>query len=88
MKIDLFEESKRANRGVVILKELKSNPHKVVNAYIITDDLNFTLSASNETYQSNTKTIRNADRYTNGSFIVDEKEFGQIDAFNLMIADE
>ncbi|TDM47695.1 DNA topoisomerase IV subunit A [Macrococcoides goetzii] len=88
MKIDLFEESKRANRGVVILKELKSNPHKVVNAYIITDDLNFTLSSSNETYQSNTKTIRNADRYTNGSFIVDEKEFGQIDAFNLMIADE
>ncbi|RAI82705.1 DNA topoisomerase IV subunit A [Macrococcoides goetzii] len=88
MKIDLFEESKRANRGVVILKELKSNPHKVVNAYIITDDLNFTLSSSNETYQSNTKTIRNADRYTNGSFIVDEKEFGQIDAFNLLIADE
>lgn len=88
MKIDLFEESKRANRGVVILKELKSNPHKVVNAYIITDDLNFTLSSSNETYQSNTKTIRNADRYTNGSFIVDEKEFGQIDAFNLTIADE
>lgn len=88
MKIDLFEESKRANRGVVILKELKSNPHKVVNAYIITDDLNFTLSASNETYQSNTKTIRNADRFTNGSFIVDEKEFGQIDSFNLMIADE
>lgn len=85
MKVDLFEEGKRANRGLIILKELKLNPHEIVKAYIITEDVPFEISSENETYQGNTKEIRVADRYTNGSFIVDEKEFGRVVKFTLFI---
>ncbi|MCU7558505.1 DNA topoisomerase IV subunit A [Macrococcus capreoli] len=83
MKVALFEESKRANRGLIILKELKSNPHEIVNAYIITENMPFEIVSENETYQGNTQDIRVADRYTNGSFIVDDKEFGKVEHFSL-----
>ncbi|WP_414052629.1 DNA topoisomerase IV subunit A [Macrococcus animalis] len=85
MKVDLFEESKRANRGLIILKELKLNPHEIINAYIITEDSPFEIASENTVYQGNTKQIRVADRYTNGSFIVDEKEFGKIETFTLFL---
>lgn len=88
MKIDLFEESKRANRGIIILKELKLNPHEVVNAYIITDDVPFKIASAEESYSADTASIRLADRYTNGSFIIDEKEFGNLIDFNLLMKED
>lgn len=88
MNIDLFEESKRANRGIIILKELKLNPHEVVNAYIITDDVPFKIASAEESYTADTASIRIADRYTNGSFIVDEKEFGNVIDFKLLLNED
>lgn len=88
MNIDLFEESKRANRGIIILKELKLNPHEVVNAYIITDDVPFKIASAEESYTADTASIRKADRYTNGSFIIDEKEFGNVVDFKLLLNED
>lgn len=88
MNIDLFEESKRANRGIIILKELKLNPHEVVNAYIITDDVPFKIASAEESYTADTASIRIADRYTNGSFIIDEKEFGNVIDFKLLLNED
>ncbi|WP_414046488.1 DNA topoisomerase IV subunit A [Macrococcus sp. 18KM445] len=88
MKVELFEEGKRANRGVVILKELKSNAHEIVDAYIINEDIDFELLSQDETYKGNTKEIRNADRYTNGSFVIDEKDFGIVDDFRLFFVED
>ncbi|MCE4957145.1 DNA topoisomerase IV subunit A [Macrococcoides caseolyticum] len=85
MKIDLFEESKRANRGLLILKELKLNPHEIINGFILTEDVPFEIASESEMYQGHTKDIRVADRYTNGSFIIDENEFGTLKTLSLRI---
>lgn len=78
MDIQLFEEAKRAQRGLTILKELKSNPHHIIGASIITEDMAFTLVSEHHEKHGLTKSIRKTDRYTNGSFIIDEKDFGEV----------
>ncbi|BAH17719.1 DNA topoisomerase IV subunit A [Macrococcoides caseolyticum] len=78
MDIQLFEEAKRAQRGLMILKELKSNPHHIIGAYIITEDMAYTLVSEHHEKHGKTKAIRKTDRYTNGSFIIDEKDFGKV----------
>nr|WP_185807013.1 DNA topoisomerase IV subunit A [Bacillus sp. HMF5848] len=74
-----FEKSTRAKRGVVMLRELKHNPHRVkliiladkqTMAYIKTEN------GSIETVDSSS--IRVSDRYSNGSFVLDVDEAGMI----------
>ncbi|MBA9029105.1 DNA topoisomerase IV subunit A [Peribacillus huizhouensis] len=78
MKLTEFDKSTRAKRGLIMLKELKSNPHRVIGLE--------TVVPSDEIYIETEKGIiesvlvnglRYTDRYTNGSFIVDESETGK-----------
>ncbi|ANU17211.1 DNA topoisomerase IV subunit A [Planococcus maritimus] len=81
MKLSEFESGSRAKRGVVMLRELKSNPHRVV-AVIGT-------TGKEEILLETTKGLRipiapgrlkAVDRYSNGSFIVDETTDGTVTA--------
>ncbi|WP_341961133.1 DNA topoisomerase IV subunit A [Planococcus maritimus] len=81
MKLSEFESGSRAKRGVVMLRELKSNPHRVV-AVIGT-------TGKEEILLETTKGLRipiapgrlkAVDRYSNGSFIVDEATDGTVTA--------
>lgn len=83
MDIDLFEEGKRAQRGLIVLKELKLNPHYVIGAYVLTEDMQYVIYNEQNKKDGLTKNIRKTDRYTNGSFIVDEKVFGTIHALHV-----
>lgn len=47
MDIDLFEEGKRAQRGLMLLKELKLNPHFVIGAYVLTADMQYVIYNEN-----------------------------------------
>lgn len=78
MSLQEFETQSRATKGVRILRELKANPHRVsgmviakMNEHVklITENGNSVTLAVND--------IRLTDRYSNGSFIIDEKEFGE-----------
>ncbi|ALS74008.1 DNA gyrase subunit A [Planococcus rifietoensis] len=89
MKLSEFESGSRAKRGVVMLRELKSNPHRVV-AVIGT-------TGKEEILLETTKGLRIAiapgrlkavDRYSNGSFIVDEATDGAVTSAHLVPATE
>lgn len=80
ISITEFEKSSRAKRGLVMLRELKSNPHRVVackrllkpkETFIIITEKDKEIILDSSAY-------RNSDRYSNGSFIVDTAAEGSI----------
>jgi len=79
MKFKEFEKTSRAKRGVVILRELKSNPHRIMGFVLANDQDNiFIQTEKGFTETLKTGDIRYSDRYSNGSFILDEGENGKV----------
>ncbi|ALC90331.1 DNA gyrase subunit A [Bacillus sp. FJAT-18017] len=79
MKLKEFEKATRAKRGVVVLRELKSNPHRITG-FESTEggDVINILTEKGQTFAINTNDLKFSDRYSNGSFIVDETESGKV----------
>ncbi|WP_138414635.1 DNA topoisomerase IV subunit A [Aquibacillus sediminis] len=79
MKLNEFEKSSRANRGLVMLRELKRKPHRVVGFSLVNED---------DTLQFKTTTgdihtvypleLAKSDRYSNGSYLVDSDQQGEV----------
>ncbi|HSJ37279.1 MAG TPA: DNA topoisomerase IV subunit A [Planococcus sp. (in: firmicutes)] len=79
MRITEFETGSRAKRGVVMLRELKSNPHRIISIHGVTGNdemilettknIRLTLTAAN---------LKPVDRYSNGSFVLDESSDGKV----------
>ncbi|WP_332693004.1 DNA topoisomerase IV subunit A [Halalkalibacter lacteus] len=80
MSLSEFDKSGRAKRGLVMLRELKSNSHRIVackrvisksDTYMIQTEkgTNVTIAPAK---------FRNSDRYNNGSFIIDTTVEGLI----------
>lgn len=79
MKLNEFELSTRAKRGVVVLRELKSNPHRVIGFEAVhNEDRIFFESAKGQTESILASELRFNDRYQNGSFIFDETDSGKL----------
>ncbi|AVM23994.1 DNA topoisomerase IV subunit A [Bacillus pumilus] len=79
MNLSEFDKTSRAKRGVLMLRELKKNPHRIVA--VIAASLHDTLEIDMEkgaTIPLDISTLRANDRYSNGSFIVDEEEQGEV----------
>lgn len=88
MKITEFDKTSRAKRGLVMVRELKSNPHRIVGMKLVTDEekqfVLETASGKQETISS--ENFKSADRYNNGSFVVDTGETGEITRLKSMIS--
>lgn len=79
MNISEFETSARALRGATIVKELKSNPHRIIAAKRVQEDELFVLyTAKGPVAEIDPMAIKNSNRQTTGSAVVDEAEDGQI----------
>lgn len=79
MKLKEFEKATRAKRGVIILRELKANPHRVVGFVVANDeDTVFLQTEKGHTETIVTSEIRFNDRYSNGSFVLDENDNGKV----------
>ncbi|AIY05375.1 DNA topoisomerase IV subunit A [Planococcus sp. PAMC 21323] len=79
MKLDEFESGGRAKRGVVMLRELKSNPHRVVSVIGATGKEEMILETAKGVHiPLIANSLKNVDRYSNGSFIADESTDGQV----------
>ncbi|WP_019156751.1 DNA topoisomerase IV subunit A [Robertmurraya massiliosenegalensis] len=79
MKLTEFDLTSRAKRGVVMLRELKSNPHRVVGAVLVREDDDITVQSEKGQLESTKASeLRYNDRYTNGSFIIDETASGKV----------
>lgn len=78
MKLSEFELATRAKRGVVLLRELKSNPHRVVGYVLVNDSDDIYIQSEKGMIESiKAHEIRFNDRYSNGSFLLDETESGK-----------
>jgi topoisomerase IV subunit A len=81
MKLKEFDKTTRAKRGVVILRELKSNPHRVVGFELAKDQDDIFIQTEKGHIESwKAADIRFNDRYSNGSFVLDEGENGKVTA--------
>ncbi|WP_168714467.1 DNA topoisomerase IV subunit A [Metabacillus litoralis] len=79
MSLNDFEKSSRAKRGLVMLRELKSNPHRIIGGAIVQEKEDFYIESSGGTVECiNVSALRAVDRYSNGSFVIDEQEAGAI----------
>ncbi|WP_261129042.1 DNA topoisomerase IV subunit A [Bacillus sp. Marseille-Q3570] len=85
-----FERTSRAKRGVVMLRELKSNPHRIVKAIPVNEEYFVWIEAEKGKEEViDPMRLRPADRYNNGSFIIDVTTEGQIvDAWKRKKAEE
>jgi topoisomerase-4 subunit A len=81
MKLTEFDSGSRAKRGVIMLRELKSNPHRVVAVLGTTGTDEIVLETSKGLrIPIAPGRLKAVDRYSNGSFIVDESSDGTVTA--------
>lgn len=79
MKLDEFELATRAKRGIVMLRELKNNPHRIIGTVLAKEeDEIFIVSEKGQTESITVSDLRFNDRYSNGSFFMDESESGKV----------
>lgn len=73
LRLSEVTETTRANRGILLMKEIKSNPSKIVSIYIekVKNEINITSIKENKTIKLSEISIM--DRASNGSFIVKDR---------------
>ncbi|QYA47782.1 DNA topoisomerase IV subunit A [Nosocomiicoccus ampullae] len=74
-----FEIGKRSQVGRALYKNVKSKPHEVLRARLFTEDFTVSLISDENREDIQAMDIRLSEMYSNGSFIVDEDTFGEID---------
>ncbi|HGO4053814.1 TPA: DNA topoisomerase IV subunit A [Staphylococcus aureus] len=75
----ILQVTKRAQRGITLLKELKKNPHRIVAAHVVTGEHSqYTLYSKSNEEDGLINDIHKSEQYTNGSFIVDTDDFGEV----------
>lgn len=79
MLLTELELGNRAKRGVVILKELKSNPHRIFTILVVNFRNTFTIETEKGVQETISVTsLTRADRYSNGSLRIDTEGDGAI----------
>ena len=83
MNLSDFDVISRAKRGLLVLRELKANPHRVallINVDSSDDELSI-YTSNNKAFTFKAADYSVSDRYSNGSFILEEETDGQPIAF-------
>ena len=78
--VDIVAQARRASRGILILKELKQNPHRIL-AGLVVDNIDRSLAVLGDTgfiSSFQVKDIPLSDRLSNGSSLDNLKEVGQV----------
>ncbi|HHU20220.1 MAG TPA: DNA topoisomerase IV subunit A [Bacilli bacterium] len=79
MRITEFEQSSRTNRGQVMLRELKGKPHRVAGFVEVGPEEKVNVLTESGTLQTmHPMELSISDRYSNGSFILDTDEVGEV----------
>ncbi|WP_341636348.1 DNA topoisomerase IV subunit A [Staphylococcus casei] len=77
----ILQVAKRAQRGITLLKELKKAPHRIVAAEVVQPGQTmYTIYSNKQEESGNIKDIHLSEQYTNGSFIVDINDFGELES--------
>ena len=76
MRFSEIDMGSRANRGLLFMKIIKSNPSHVVKAYVTNTKNTITIISDNYTKEVKLTEISIMDRYSNGSYIIKDKIIG------------
>ncbi|WP_163536895.1 DNA topoisomerase IV subunit A [Gracilibacillus sp. YIM 98692] len=81
MSINRFDKASRAKKGLIMLKELKRKPHRIVGFDILEEEEEMVLHTSKgERKQVMPKELPQSDRYSNGSYVVDTDTVGEVES--------
>ena len=79
MRITEFEQGSRTNRGQVMLRELKGKPHRVAGFVEVHPEEKVNVLTESGTLQTmHPMELSISDRYSNGSFVLDTDEVGEV----------
>ena len=73
LKLSEIEKTSRANRGILLMKEIKSNPSRVFDTYIMPSKEEIVVSSIAGSKVMKLTEISIMDRQSNGSFIVKDR---------------
>lgn len=80
MKIKEFEKMSRAKRGLVMLRELKKDPHRIVGMTVCKNNEGIQLLTNAMRVETiEVENLSYSDRYSNGSFVIDIAETGVVE---------
>ncbi|WP_027108426.1 DNA topoisomerase IV subunit A [Lacticigenium naphthae] len=78
MNIQDFSPLSRAQRGLLVLRQLKTKSHQVTLMKKVAADETYTIvTDKDKKFEIDVNNYSSVDRYNNGSFVLDEKEDGQ-----------
>ena len=72
-RLNEFEKTSRAKRGILLMKVIKSNPSKIIKTYIINSKNLIGVVSDNYTKNIKITEIPIMDRYSNGSYIIKDR---------------
>ncbi|WP_079530016.1 DNA topoisomerase IV subunit A [Halobacillus hunanensis] len=79
MRLKEFEQTTRAKRGVIMLRELKKNPHRLIDLHVVSAQDKLVIKTENEILVTvNPMDFKANDRYSNGSYVLDTEQNGQV----------
>ncbi|WP_077326480.1 DNA topoisomerase IV subunit A [Virgibacillus siamensis] len=79
MKLSEFEKTSRANRGLLMLRELKSKPHRIKGLFTVNNEDTICFRTANGKIHSIFPlNLSASDRYSNGSFVIDSDNQGEV----------
>ncbi|MDV2884467.1 DNA topoisomerase IV subunit A [Alkalihalophilus pseudofirmus] len=79
MPLSEFDKSSRAKRGLVMLRELKSNAHRVIGCRRVSKETLIEILTEKGQHETiDPSAYRMSDRYSNGSFAIDSAQAGSV----------
>ncbi len=88
IKLTEFEKSSRAKRGLLLLREVKSNPQEIIKTYVSNAKHNIILKTTKEEKEMKLTEIPIMDRYSTGSAIIKSKLVDVYDVIELKKAED
>ncbi|MFJ7826507.1 DNA topoisomerase IV subunit A [Psychrobacillus sp. NPDC096623] len=78
MALSEIEAGLRAKRGVLTLRELKTNPHRVFDVLLVKKNDHVIIETEKGQETIDVNSFRPSDRYSNGSFVIDTEKDGPL----------
>ena len=84
LKLSEIEKTSRANRGILLMKEIKSNPSKIIRTYLMPSKEGIVVNSISGSKEVKLTEISIMDRPSNGSFIVKDRVLDTHKCVNIM----
>ena len=88
LKLSEIDKTSRANRGILLMKEIKSNPSKIIDCYLISSKEELDVVSIAEVKRVKLTEISIMDRHSNGSFIVKDRIMNTYQVAHLLTMDD